>query len=343
VLETDDGPVSVPPVRTAQLEPFANRVDIPIDEEFEVALLPPGEVDQPNSRRLAGKVLARDGLRCANPGCGRRRNLHAHHIEFRSKGGRTALANEIALCETCHSLVHTGRLEISGNPHSGLTWKPRPTSACAQLRDAEALLFELRDLDAEISGRALAGRSQAVGAQVGNGSIQQSAVADSNGAPPHALPEVSAHADLDGHSRPVALPESAHADSGGRRRPLAMSKSTYADSGGRRRPLALSESTYADSNGHGEPGAPPLRWQSAHADSLPHLTHLVDDLADGLARLGWSRKSGERHVRDAIAALLAGRATEPDGTPIPARTMSELDDAEVIQLVLSGQARCPRA
>jgi len=34
------------------------------------------------------KVLERDGYRCQVPGCSNRRNIHAHHLEFRSRGGR---------------------------------------------------------------------------------------------------------------------------------------------------------------------------------------------------------------------------------------------------------------
>ena len=42
---------------------------------------------------------------------------HNHHLTWWSKGGRTDLDNLIGLCRKCHSLVHTGRLELArGSP-----------------------------------------------------------------------------------------------------------------------------------------------------------------------------------------------------------------------------------
>ncbi len=70
--------------------------------------------DAPNSPRLTRQVLYRDGLVCANPGCGRRRNLHAHHIVFRSRNGPTVPWNEVAVCDVCHALIHQGLLDVIG-------------------------------------------------------------------------------------------------------------------------------------------------------------------------------------------------------------------------------------
>ncbi|MHC9542456.1 MAG: hypothetical protein AB9903_23340 [Vulcanimicrobiota bacterium] len=44
------------------------------------------------------KILERDGYQCQVPGCSNRRNLHAHHIEFRSQGGCDEPWNELCLC-----------------------------------------------------------------------------------------------------------------------------------------------------------------------------------------------------------------------------------------------------
>ena len=55
-------------------------------------------------------VLARDGLCCAH--CRSRRNLHAHHAVWRSRGGPTTYDNLVTLCGVCHGLVHDGLLDV---------------------------------------------------------------------------------------------------------------------------------------------------------------------------------------------------------------------------------------
>ena len=132
--------------RVAELAPVSNRVEIAAEEELGRDGMPPGAVDEPNSPRLARQVLHRDGLRCANPGCDRRRNLHAHHIVFRAQGGRTALSNEVAVCDVCHALLHKGLLEVTGSAHTGLTWQPRPVATGVKVRDAAALCARVREL-----------------------------------------------------------------------------------------------------------------------------------------------------------------------------------------------------
>jgi 5-methylcytosine-specific restriction endonuclease McrA len=49
-----------------------------------------------------GSVFARDGWRCAAPGCTSTGNLHEHHIVFRSRGGSNARDNRITLCAFHH-------------------------------------------------------------------------------------------------------------------------------------------------------------------------------------------------------------------------------------------------
>jgi hypothetical protein len=72
------------------------------------------------------KLLLRDGSTCSNPCCRRRLGLHAHHIVFRSFGGRTALYNETMVCPLlCHALLHRGLLKLKGDPLKGLTWIPK--------------------------------------------------------------------------------------------------------------------------------------------------------------------------------------------------------------------------
>ncbi len=64
-------------------------------------------------------VIERDGYRCAIPGCTSRRNLHDHHVAFRSAGGSNELGNRITLCAFHHlRCLHTGLLRVSGQaPH----------------------------------------------------------------------------------------------------------------------------------------------------------------------------------------------------------------------------------
>ncbi|MDQ7823255.1 MAG: HNH endonuclease signature motif containing protein, partial [Candidatus Eremiobacteraeota bacterium] len=75
--------------------------------------------DLPEKRDLHSRVLARDHYQCQAPGCRCRRNLHGHHIRFRSHGGPTTEANLITLCRAHHlRCVHEGHLIIRGRaPH----------------------------------------------------------------------------------------------------------------------------------------------------------------------------------------------------------------------------------
>lgn len=50
---------------------------------------------------------------CRTPGCGRTRFLHAHHVLYWSRNGRTDLANLILLCTACHTSVHLGLLSVT--------------------------------------------------------------------------------------------------------------------------------------------------------------------------------------------------------------------------------------
>ena len=48
------------------------------------------------------RIFERDGWRCAVPGCTSYRNLHAHHIQPRSRGGGDEDENQITLCAWHH-------------------------------------------------------------------------------------------------------------------------------------------------------------------------------------------------------------------------------------------------
>jgi hypothetical protein len=165
-LDAEEGPISVGPERVAELEGASNRVVITADDERPAGALPPGQVDPPNDSQLTRKVLHRDGLRCANPGCGRTANLHAHHIVFRSEGGRTMMSNEVAVCDRCHALLHQGLLEVKGSPDEGLIWRPRPLDPTVKPRDGHQLSARLKDLAAsDATGRYRAAGVLAFGAR----------------------------------------------------------------------------------------------------------------------------------------------------------------------------------
>ncbi len=83
----------------------------------------PVVIDGPTPPRLRRQVLAREAVRCGNPRC-LNRAAHCHHIRFRSQGGKSELANEVAVCATCHALVHAGLLRVRGDANDALTWTP---------------------------------------------------------------------------------------------------------------------------------------------------------------------------------------------------------------------------
>jgi len=147
-LQTNDGPVSVSEMRIEELTPSSNVVEIGPEDELPAIGLPVDELDPPNSASLARKVVQRDGARCGNPGCENRLRLHAHHIVFRSAGGPTCLANEIAVCDLCHAMIHAGLLEVSGSPYTDITWTPRPFSPAAKLHDAREVCARAREIGA---------------------------------------------------------------------------------------------------------------------------------------------------------------------------------------------------
>jgi len=69
-------------------------------------------------------VFARDGWRCAVPGCRSRRNLHDHHIVFRSLGGDNDRDNRITVCAAHHLHgLHRGRIRAHGAAPAGVFWE----------------------------------------------------------------------------------------------------------------------------------------------------------------------------------------------------------------------------
>jgi hypothetical protein len=84
-------------------------------------------VDDPWLARWAKRlspVFERDGWCCTVPGCSARRNLHAHHIVFRSQGGGDEPANLTTLCAFHHQRgVHGGLLTVRGRAPHSLTYE----------------------------------------------------------------------------------------------------------------------------------------------------------------------------------------------------------------------------
>jgi hypothetical protein len=72
------------------------------------------------------RVFERDGWRCTVPGCSSYRNLHSHHIQFRSDQGPDDAWNRTALCAAHHQRsVHEGigRIRIRGRAPDGLRYE----------------------------------------------------------------------------------------------------------------------------------------------------------------------------------------------------------------------------
>ncbi|TMA34702.1 MAG: HNH endonuclease [Deltaproteobacteria bacterium] len=72
------------------------------------------------------RVFERDGWRCTVPGCSSYRNLHSHHILFRSDQGPDDPWNRTALCAAHHHrCVHEGigRIRIRGCAPDGLRFE----------------------------------------------------------------------------------------------------------------------------------------------------------------------------------------------------------------------------
>ncbi len=98
----------------------SEALDAMLEHCFETWALPNAVV------RREHRVFERDGWRCTVPGCSSYRNLHDHHIQFRSHGGPDDLWNRTALCAAHHHRsVHEGigRIRIRGRAPDGLRFE----------------------------------------------------------------------------------------------------------------------------------------------------------------------------------------------------------------------------
>jgi hypothetical protein len=69
-------------------------------------------------------IFARDGWRCTVPACSSRRNLHDHHIRFRSRGGGNRRDNRTAVCAAHHLHgIHDGTIRAAGEAPHAIEWQ----------------------------------------------------------------------------------------------------------------------------------------------------------------------------------------------------------------------------
>jgi hypothetical protein len=58
------------------------------------------------------------------PVCSSRRNLHDHHVEFRSRGGGNERDNRVATCASHHLYgIHRGIVRAGGRAPDDLVWE----------------------------------------------------------------------------------------------------------------------------------------------------------------------------------------------------------------------------
>jgi len=69
-------------------------------------------------------IFARDGWRCAAPACSSRRNLHDHHVRYRSRGGDNAPDNRVTVCAWHHLRgIHSGVVAAWGRAPEAVHWR----------------------------------------------------------------------------------------------------------------------------------------------------------------------------------------------------------------------------
>lgn len=98
-----------------ELQPVWSRGGFPVNIGRATKAIPD------HTRRL---VLDRDRV-CRHPGCTCRIGLDVHHIVPWTSGGRTDLANLVALCANHHARNHRGEFTLTGNAQlaDGLTFR----------------------------------------------------------------------------------------------------------------------------------------------------------------------------------------------------------------------------
>jgi hypothetical protein len=80
--------------------------------ERNIEVLDVGRTERYATPRQAKAISLRQQGVCAAPAC-QHPIAHNHHLTWWSRGGRTDLDNLIGLCRKCHSLIHSGRLDLA--------------------------------------------------------------------------------------------------------------------------------------------------------------------------------------------------------------------------------------
>ena len=72
------------------------------------------EGPQQGFNNVRAYVLHRDGYKCQYKKAGTKhtKQLHVHHVVFRSKGGSNAPDNLVVLCSSCHDALHAGKITM---------------------------------------------------------------------------------------------------------------------------------------------------------------------------------------------------------------------------------------
>jgi hypothetical protein len=80
--------------------------------------------DWESQPRHRDPIFARDGWRCAVPACSARRDLHDHHIVWRSREGSNAQPNRVAVCVQHHQqCIHRNFVSASGDAPDAIRWQ----------------------------------------------------------------------------------------------------------------------------------------------------------------------------------------------------------------------------
>ena len=125
-------PASLKVLLREAIAAFAERLEPPW-RGFE-RLLEHAWTEWQQQPRHRDPVFARDGWRCAVPACTSRRNLHDHHLLFRSRGGGNARDNRITVCAWHHLRgIHQGRVRAWGTAPDDVTWELGVRPGCAPL------------------------------------------------------------------------------------------------------------------------------------------------------------------------------------------------------------------
>jgi len=116
-------PVSVVALFRTAILAFAAHSHASLIEGLELLLLYV-KAEWEGQPRHRDPVFARDRWRCAVPVCTARRQLHDHHVVFRSRGGGNGRENRVTLCAWHHLRgVHAGRVRAEGEAPDGITWE----------------------------------------------------------------------------------------------------------------------------------------------------------------------------------------------------------------------------